>query len=69
MVDTQLSSRIELFIAASDLANKDLLSKSDPFCVVLMKVPGFTQSVSKAVLSLLNLLQGLRSMNGRAWTT
>lgn len=40
MVETNKNSRIELFFSAQNLQNKDLLSKSDPYCIISIQVPG-----------------------------
>lgn len=37
MVESQLSTRVELFISARKLKNADTFSKTDPFCIVSLK--------------------------------
>lgn len=42
MVESILSTRVEIFISARELQNKDAFSKSDPYCVVSLQAPGRT---------------------------
>ena len=35
MVESHLSTKVELFLCARNLINKDTFSKSDPFCIVM----------------------------------